>query len=81
MTLTKTWASLILLTLLMVALTYVDDQPRLVTGAVLLLAFLKARLILAGFLHLRPGTGWLGAFLVPIGLWMLAIFALYGIFG
>lgn len=81
MALTRTWAILILLTLLMVAATYVQDQPQMVTGGVLILAFLKLRMILAGFLHLRPGTGWLGAFLVPIALWMLAIFTLYGFFG
>ena len=69
--LSKTWALLIILTLATVALAGING--RLAVAGLLLLAFLKARLILGRFLHLGAAPGWLGAFTVPLGIWLLLI--------
>jgi len=37
----------------------------------------KARAILGGFLHLPQAPGWRTAMLVPLGLWMAALWGLY----
>lgn len=72
--LTRTWVLLIALsagTVLMAPL------PGLAaTAGLLILAWIKARAILGGFLHLRGAPGWLAALTVPLGLWMAAIWAL-----
>ncbi|MDF3608175.1 hypothetical protein PE067_19720 [Paracoccus sp. DMF-8] len=44
---------------------------------ILLLSFLKARLILGRFLHLATAPGWLVAFTVPIAIWLLLIGGAY----
>ena len=43
---------------------------RSATAALLGLAFLKARAILGGFLHLDHAPGWLTAVSVPLALWL-----------
>lgn len=48
-----------------------------VTAALLALSFLKARAIVGGFLHLSQAPGWLAVMLVPLGLWMAALWGLY----
>lgn len=73
--LTKTWALLIALTAATTALAGVSG--RLAVILVLLLAFLKARLILGRFLHLETAPGWLAAFTVPVGFWLCLIGAGY----
>lgn len=69
--LTKTWAALIALAAATTALAGVGGKWAAL--AVLALAFLKARLILGRFLHLGAAPGWLSAFAVPIGIWLLVI--------
>lgn len=73
--LTKTWALLIALTLTTATLAGVDG--RLAVAGVLMLAFVKARLILGRFLHLDGAPGWRAAFTVPIGIWLVLIGAGY----
>lgn len=75
--LTKTWSLLIALTVATTALAGLDG--RLAVAGMLALAFLKARLILGRFLHLDTAPGWLAAFAVPIGIWLLLIGGLYGL--
>lgn len=75
--LTKTWASLIALTLGTVMLAAFEG--RLAVAGILALAFFKARLILGRFLHLDAASGWLAAFTVPIAIWLLLIGAGYGL--
>ena len=69
--LTKTWALLIALTLATATLAGIDG--RLAVAGILMLAFLKARLILGRFLHLNAAPGWLMGFTLPIGIWLLLI--------
>ena len=76
--LTKTWALLIGLTAATAALAGVSG--RLAVILVLVLAFLKARLILGRFLHLAAAPGWLAAFTLPVGIWLALIGAGYALF-
>ena len=78
--LTRIWLLLIALTAATTALaaSAVLDR-RLVAGLLLALAFMKARTILAGFLHLKPVTGWLSVATVPIAIWLALIWGLYAI--
>lgn len=73
--LTKTWVLLIALTLATATLAGVDG--RAAVAGILLLSFLKARLILGRFLHLATAPGWLVAFTVPIAIWLLLIGGAY----
>ncbi|RDD94252.1 hypothetical protein DTW92_17930 [Paracoccus pantotrophus] len=47
------------------------------TALLVVLAWLKARLILGGFLHLDRAPGWLGAFTVPLAIWLAVLWGLY----
>lgn len=78
--LTSIWLLLIALTAATTALaaSAVLDR-RLVAGLLLALAFMKARTILAGFLHLKPATGWLSVATVPLAIWLALIWGLYAI--
>lgn len=69
--LTRTWLLLLGLTLATALLAGVDG--RLAALALLALAWVKARTILGGFLHLRAAPGWLGAAMLPLGIWLAAI--------
>lgn len=71
----KTWAGLIALTAATTVLAGFDG--RIAAPGLLLLAGLKARLILARFLHLSDAPGWLSAFTVPLFLWLGLIGAVY----
>jgi len=72
--LTRTWLLLLGLTLATALLAGIDG--RLAAVALLALAWLKARAILSGFLHLRTAPGWLGAAMLPLGIWLAVIGAL-----
>ncbi|WP_408634528.1 cytochrome C oxidase subunit IV family protein [Pseudogemmobacter bohemicus] len=72
---TRTWALLIALTAATTALAGVSGPLAVIL--VLLLAFLKARLILGRFLHLEAPPGWLAAFTLPVGFWLCLIGAGY----
>lgn len=72
--LTKTWGLLIALTLITTGLAAWDG--RLAVPGLMVLAWLKARSILGGFLHLRAAPGWLSAFTLPLAFWLAAIAAL-----
>lgn len=70
----RTWATLIALTAATVLLAPLPGLAAM--AGFLVLAWLKARAILGGFLHLRGAPGWLGAVTVPLALWMAAVWAL-----
>lgn len=73
--LTRNW---LLLVAMVVATTLLAPfSGAVVTAALLVLAFLKAGAILGGFLHLSQAPGWRTAMLVPLGLWMTALWVLY----
>lgn len=75
--LTLTWARLIAMTLVTTALATCDGRFA-VTG-LLLLAWLKARGILGGFLHLEAAPGWMTAFSLPLALWLVTIAAMLAV--
>ena len=72
--LTRNWLVLIALILATVALATQDG--RIAAAGLLALAWVKARAILAGFLHLDRAPGWLSAFAVPLGLWLCVVWGL-----
>ena len=74
MSLTRTWALLIALVAATVLLSPVPGVAAM--GGLLVLAWLKARAILGGFLHLRGAPGWLAALLGPLALWLAAVWGL-----
>jgi len=65
------------LTLATTGLASLDGS--LAAAGLLALAWLKARTILGGFLHLSAAPGWLTAFTLPIALWLAAIAVLLGV--
>ena len=72
--LARTWTLLIALSAATVLLA---PMPGTVAMAgLLVLAWLKARAILGGFLHLRAAPGWLTAVMVPLALWLAAVWVL-----
>ena len=72
--LTRLWALLIAL---IAATVLLAPMPGPVAMAgLLVLAWLKARAILGGFLHLRAAPGWLTALTVPLALWLAAVWGL-----
>ncbi len=75
MTPIRTWTILLGLTAMTALLA--SRPGKAVTAALLLLAFLKARVILGGFLHLR--AGWLTAFCLPLALWLAVIWGLHAL--
>lgn len=72
--LTRIWALLIALTAATILLAPMAGLAAM--AALLVLAWLKARAILGGFLHLRAAPGWLAALTVPLALWLVAIWGL-----
>lgn len=72
--LTRTWLLLIALVGATTGLAVQDG--RIAAAGLLALAWIKARAILGGFLHLDRAPGWLTAFMVPLGLWMALVWAL-----
>ncbi|MFV0475394.1 MAG: cytochrome C oxidase subunit IV family protein [Pikeienuella sp.] len=75
--LTRTWLGLIALTAATTALAAFDG--RLAAAGLSLLAWLKARAILGRYLHLGAAPGWLGAFALPLGFWLMALAGLYAL--
>ncbi|ARC38330.1 hypothetical protein A6J80_19930 [Paracoccus yeei] len=67
----RCWLQLMGLTAATALLAGVDG--RLAAVGLLALAWLKARAILRGFLHLGDAPGWLGAFMLPLGLWLAGL--------
>lgn len=72
--LTRTWALLIALSAATVVLAPMPGAAAM--AGLLVLAWIKARAILGGFLHLRAAPGWLAALTVPLALWMAAVWGL-----
>ncbi len=72
--LTKTWLWLMGLVVATVALSQIGGP----VGAALLLvlAALKSRAILGGFLHLSAAPGWLSAVMLPLSIWLAMIWGL-----
>ncbi|MET3791710.1 cytochrome C oxidase subunit IV family protein [Aquamicrobium terrae] len=75
--LTRTWLLLVALTAATTTLAFFDG--RVAAALLLVLAFLKARAILSGFLHLKRATGWIFVATVPLGIWLTVLFGLYAI--
>lgn len=55
----------------------VPVNPAIVAGAILMLALIKVRVILADYLELAQGPSWLKGFLWVIGLWAVLVMGLY----
>lgn len=72
--LTRTWAVLMAMVLATAALAQVGGH--VAAGLLLLLAALKSRAILGGFLHLSAAPGWLAAFMLPLSIWLALIWIL-----
>lgn len=75
--LTRTWVLLIGATAATTLLASFDGK--IAMAGLLVLAWVKARLILGRFLHLEGTRGWLSAFTLPLALWLLAIGGLYAL--
>ncbi|MDQ7260310.1 cytochrome C oxidase subunit IV family protein [Paracoccus sp. PS-1] len=75
MGLTRIWLMLLALTAATTALAFVPGPAA--AAALLAVALLKARTILAGFLHLDRATGWRAAFTVPLAIWLVLIWGLH----
>ena len=75
--LTRNWLLLIGFVGATLALAALDG--RLAAAGLLALAWLKARAILGGFLHLKAAPGWLSAALLPLAIWLFAIWGLYAL--
>ena len=72
--LTRIWTLLIALSAATVLLAPMPGT--LAMTGLLMLAGLKARAILGGFLRLRAAPGWLTAVTVPLALWLAAVWGL-----
>lgn len=78
----EAWALLMALSLATTALTLVEasDPVRIATGGVvLMLAGLKARIILTRYLRLAGSTFWTRSFDMAIGLFLIIAFALFAV--
>lgn len=75
--LTRNWLLLLALTAVTVVLASINGVYAMAGLGVLVWA--KARAILAGFLHLKPATGWLSVVMVPLGLWLIVLWGLYAL--
>ncbi|RDW14380.1 cytochrome C oxidase subunit IV family protein [Paracoccus thiocyanatus] len=75
MGLTRIWLLLLGLSAATTALAFASGP--VAAAALLVLAWLKARAILCGFLHLDRGSGWRAAFLVPLAIWLVLIWGLH----
>lgn len=73
----RTWAWLLALTAGTTALAGFGGPGWLASGAIVALAFLKARAILRDFLHLAQAPAWLAGALAVIAAWLTAIWALH----
>lgn len=72
--LTRNW--LLLIALILATMGLATQDGRIAAAGLLALAWVKARAILGGFLHLDRAPGWLSAFLVPLGLWLCVVWGL-----
>lgn len=72
--LTRNW--LLLIALILATTGLATQDGRIAAAGLLALAWVKARAILGGFLHLDRAPGWLSAFLVPLGLWLCVVWGL-----
>ncbi len=75
--LTKAWLGLLALSLASALLTLLPAAPAIICGGILLLALLKARLILARYLDLTDSPGWLRGFTMVLTGFSVAVFGLY----
>lgn len=75
MDLTRIWLTLLALTAATTALAFVPGPAA--AAALLAVAFLKARAILGGFLHLGRDSGWRAAFVVPLAIWLVLVWGLH----
>ena len=74
----KAWAILLALSFATTAMTLYDgSSPSVIAAALLALAGLKARTILARYLELQRSPFWMNAFDLVIGIFLLIAFALY----
>ncbi|MCG7520968.1 cytochrome C oxidase subunit IV family protein [Ruegeria sp. Ofav3-42] len=75
--LTSTWLSLLALSLATALLTLLSAPPELVGAGILILALIKARVILARYLDLAESPAWLCGFTMVLTGFSVVIFALY----
>lgn len=73
----KAWLRLTGLSLLAAVATLAPLPRWTLAAAILLLAFLKARIILARYLDLGAAPGWLSGATLVFALWTLLAFTLY----
>ena len=75
--LTGAWLALLALSLASTLLTLMKTPDALIAGGILLLALIKARVILARYLDLAESPGWLRGFTLVLTGFSAVIFALY----
>ncbi|WP_209597163.1 cytochrome C oxidase subunit IV family protein [Ruegeria sp. HKCCSP351] len=75
--LTSAWLVLLALSLASTLLTLMKSPDVLIAGGILLLALIKARVILARYLDLVESPGWLRGFTMVLTGFSVVIFALY----
>lgn len=73
----KAWLWLTGLSLLAAAATQAPVPRWMAAAAILLLALLKARIILARYLDLHRAPGWLTGAVLVFAIWTLLVFGLY----
>ncbi|MEX0316305.1 MAG: cytochrome C oxidase subunit IV family protein [Ruegeria sp.] len=76
-TTTRAWLTLLALSLATALLTTTPLPPTILGGAILLLALIKARTILAHYLELTQSPAWLRGFTTILTGFTLLLFALY----
>ncbi|MES0826497.1 cytochrome C oxidase subunit IV family protein [Ruegeria sp. SCP11] len=75
--LTRAWFALLGLSLGSALLTMMPVSPAVMGGGILLLALIKARVILARYLDLAHSPSWLSGFTMVLTGFALVIFGLY----
>ncbi|GLK62714.1 cytochrome C oxidase subunit IV family protein [Paracoccus kondratievae] len=77
MDLHRIWLTLLALTAATTALSF--GSGAVVAAGLVALAFLKARAIMSGFLHLDRAPEWRTAFTLPLALWLVLIWGLFAL--
>ena len=75
--LTRAWLGLLALSLASALVTLTDVPPALLGGAILVLALIKSRIILARYLDLAASPAWLRGFTLVLTVFSVLIFGLY----
>ena len=73
----RDWA--FLMALIGATLALSPHAGAMAAAGLLAFAWLKARVILGGFLHLGRAPGWLSALMLPLGFWFVLIWGLHAL--